>query len=98
MVMLMAGEHDIIVTVEENALLGGAGSAVNEALLAGHARNRIINLGIPDAFIGQGDHGQQLTECGLDTAGILAAIESLESDVAQALQVAGLQAGKQLNI
>ncbi|MGB5260737.1 MAG: 1-deoxy-D-xylulose-5-phosphate synthase [Gammaproteobacteria bacterium] len=76
MVMAMAGEHDMLVTVEENVLQGGAGSAVNEVLLAHHAQNRIINLGIPDAFIGHGDHAQQLAECGLDTNGIITAIES----------------------
>jgi 1-deoxy-D-xylulose-5-phosphate synthase len=78
MVMAMAGEHDIIVSVEENAVQGGAGSAVNEVLLAQNARNRVINLGIPDAFIGHGDHTQQLAECGLDTAGIVAAIAAAD--------------------
>jgi len=78
MVMAMANAHDLIVTVEENVLLGGAGSAVNEVLLARNARNRVINLGIPDAFIEHGDHAQQLADCGLDTSGIIAAIESAD--------------------
>jgi 1-deoxy-D-xylulose-5-phosphate synthase len=76
MISSIAAGHDTIVTVEENALQGGAGSAVNEVLLAKAANNRVINLGIPDAFIGHGDHQQQLAECGLDTDGILAAIEA----------------------
>jgi len=75
-VMAMAAGHDILVTVEENVLQGGAGSAVNEALFAHNAQNRVINLGIPDAFIGHGDHAQQLAECGLDADGIVAAIEA----------------------
>jgi 1-deoxy-D-xylulose-5-phosphate synthase len=76
MVLAMAGEHDMLVTVEENVLLGGAGSAVNEALLAHNAQHRVINLGVPDAFIGHGDHAQQLSDCGLDADGIVTAIET----------------------
>ena len=74
MVIAMASEHGIIVTVEENVLQGGAGSAVNEVLLQQAVDNRIINLAVPDAFIDHGNHQQQLVECGLDAAGILAAI------------------------
>jgi 1-deoxy-D-xylulose-5-phosphate synthase len=96
MITAMAHEHDIIVTVEENVLQGGAGSAVNEALLALGTGNRIINLGIPDAFIGHGDHQQQLAECGLDAAGIRAAIETAVT-FNKTGTVAGLQTGKQLN-
>ncbi|NOR39598.1 MAG: 1-deoxy-D-xylulose-5-phosphate synthase [Gammaproteobacteria bacterium] len=70
----IAEQHPLIVTVEENALQGGAGSAVNDVLLERGADNRILNLGIPDTFIDHGDHQQQLAECGLDAAGILAAI------------------------
>ena len=70
----MAKQHKIIVTVEENVLQGGAGSAVNEVLLQQAIDNRIINLAIPDAFIDHGDHEQQLAECGLDANGIVAAI------------------------
>jgi 1-deoxy-D-xylulose-5-phosphate synthase len=70
----MAKQHMIIVTVEENVLQGGAGSAVNEVLLQQAINNRIINLAIPDAFIDHGDHEQQLAECGLDASGIIAAI------------------------
>jgi len=74
MISAMAAEHHLIVTVEENALLGGAGSAVNEILLAQAADNRILNLAVPDVYISHGDHQQQLAECGLDAAGIVAAI------------------------
>ena len=76
MIEQMAAKHPVIVTVEENALQGGAGSAVNEALLAQGAHNRILNLAIPDEFIEHGDHQQQLAECGLDAAGMLAAIRA----------------------
>jgi 1-deoxy-D-xylulose-5-phosphate synthase len=70
----MANTHELIVTVEENALQGGAGSAVNEVLMVQDTGVRILNLGIPDEFIGHGDHQQQLADCGLDAAGITTAI------------------------
>ena len=73
----MANTHELIVTIEENALQGGAGSAVNEVLAELGTEARILNLGIPDEFIGHGDHQQQLADCGLDTAGITAAIEQV---------------------
>ena len=76
MIERIAADHPTIVTVEENVLQGGAGSAVNEVLLAQGAPNRILNLAIPDQFIEHGDHQQQLAECGLDAAGILAAIRA----------------------
>jgi len=94
MIAVMAREHDVIVTVEENALPGGAGSAVNEVVLALGTNNRIINLGIPDAFIGHGDHQQQLADCGLDAAGIRSAIETAAIAFTGPGTAAGLQAGK----
>lgn len=95
MIMAIAAGHELLVTVEENVLQGGAGSAVNEVLHANNAQNRVINLGIPDAFIEHGDHGQQLSACGLDTAGILAAIRSAAKSTAPAS--ATLPPGQQLN-
>ena len=74
MVLSMARQHDLLVTVEENVLAGGAGSAVNEVLAAEACDCAVLNLGIPDRFIGHGDHAGQLSECGLDATGILAAI------------------------
>jgi 1-deoxy-D-xylulose-5-phosphate synthase len=97
MVMAMAGEHDLLVTVEENVLQGGAGSAVNEVLLAHHAQNRVINLGIPDAFIGHGDHAQQLADCGLDTDGIITAIEAAAEHAAPVTAARTLETGTLLN-
>jgi 1-deoxy-D-xylulose-5-phosphate synthase len=88
----LAATHELIVTVEENAVQGGAGSAVNEALLAGGHAVHILNLGIPDRFIGHGDQQQQLAECGLDAGGIQAAIEAA---CAALPQPAGSPAAKQ---
>jgi 1-deoxy-D-xylulose-5-phosphate synthase len=74
LVKQLALSHDALVTVEEGALMGGAGSAVAEALAAaGIARQHLI-LGLPDKFIDHGDAAQLLALCGLDSAGITAAI------------------------
>jgi len=70
----LAGTHNLLVTVEENVVAGGAGSAVNECLIAAGLSTRVINLGLPDRFIEHGDHREQLAQCGLDTAGIRRAI------------------------
>ena len=94
-VLAMADEHSLLVTVEENVLQGGAGSAVNEVLLAHNAQNRVINLAIPDTFIGHGDHARQLADCGLDSAGIIAAIEAAHLRAVPVSQAA--QSAKQLN-
>jgi 1-deoxy-D-xylulose-5-phosphate synthase len=79
----LADTHELIVTVEENTVQGGAGSAVNEALLAEGRAIRILNLGIPDRFIAHADQQQQLAECGLDAAGIQAAIKAADATAAK---------------
>ena len=70
----LAGSHDAIVTVEEGALMGGAGSAVAEALAAAGVSVPLMHLGLPDQFIEHGDPGKLLSLCGLDAAGIEASI------------------------
>lgn len=74
MVETLAMEHDLIVTIEENVLAGGAGSAVNEHLVATGIHVPLLNLGIPDRFIFHDKPVNMLAECGLDTSGILQAI------------------------
>jgi 1-deoxy-D-xylulose-5-phosphate synthase len=96
MVAAMASTHDLIVTVEENVLQGGAGSAVNELLTTLDNPVKVVQLGIPDAFIEHGDHQQQLAACGLDTSGILAAIEKALPD-SGAPASAETMTGKRLN-
>jgi 1-deoxy-D-xylulose-5-phosphate synthase len=76
-VLAMAQQHDLVVTIEEHAIAGGAGSAVNELLAAERCNCPIINLGVPDRFIEHGDHAGQLAQCGLDAGGILAAITAI---------------------
>ncbi len=75
LVMQLANSHDLIVTVEENAVMGGAGAAVIEALQAMRKNNNVLCLGLPDRFIEHGIHETMLAECGLDAKGIKAAIE-----------------------
>jgi 1-deoxy-D-xylulose-5-phosphate synthase len=72
---MLAREHDALVTVEENVVTGGAGSAVAEALAAEGVAVPILHLGLPDAFVDHGDPAQLLADCGLDAAGISKAIE-----------------------
>ena len=76
-ILAAAGNHELLVTVEEHALAGGAGSAVNEALVAHSCRCPVLNLGIPDRFIEHGSHAGQLAECGLDADGIRRAIATV---------------------
>ena len=70
-----ADSHDLLVTIEENAIAGGAGSAVNEWLTANGYRTNILNLGFPDTYVGQGTQPEMLSEWGLDADGILKSIE-----------------------
>ncbi len=70
----LAANHDLIVTVEEGSVMGGAGSAVAEALAAAGIVKPLLQLGLPDKFIDHGDAPQLLAQCGLDAAGITASV------------------------
>lgn len=70
----LAASHDAIVTVEEGSAMGGAGSAVAEALAQEGIVKPILILGLPDRFIDHGDAPQLLASCGLDGKGIAASI------------------------
>ncbi|MGB7541004.1 MAG: 1-deoxy-D-xylulose-5-phosphate synthase [Burkholderiales bacterium] len=72
----MAATHGLLVTVEENAVMGGAGSAVAEALALRNSVTPLLQLGLPDRFIDHGDQTQLLASIGLDRAGIVAAIRA----------------------
>jgi 1-deoxy-D-xylulose-5-phosphate synthase len=74
LVKQLAMSHDALVTVEEGAIMGGAGAAVAEALAAAGIVKPLLNLGLPDKFIDQGDCAQLLALCGLDAKGIAASI------------------------
>ena len=74
LVLRLARSHDALVTVEEGCVMGGAGSAVLECLAAAGVTVPVQVLGIPDVFTEHGDPAKLLAECGLDAAGIEAAI------------------------
>jgi 1-deoxy-D-xylulose-5-phosphate synthase len=74
LVIEMAGSHDLLVTVEENAIMGGAGAAVSEFLARENILKSVLHLGLPDAYVEHAKPAQMLAECGLDAAGIEASI------------------------
>lgn len=70
-VVRLAAEHRWLVTLEENVVAGGAGSAVNECLAARSIQIPVYNIGLPDHFMGQGERDELLAQCGLDVEGVL---------------------------
>jgi 1-deoxy-D-xylulose-5-phosphate synthase len=75
LIQQLASQHSLIVTVEENAISGGAGAAVMEALQKMGIVIDTLCLGLPDEFIEHGVHETMLADCGLNAGGIIAAIE-----------------------
>ncbi|CAM4161146.1 1-deoxy-D-xylulose-5-phosphate synthase [Yersinia intermedia] len=76
LVLEMAASHEVLVTVEENAIMGGAGSGVNELLMAKRQLVPVLNLGLSDSFVPQGEQEEMRAEFGLDAAGIQRQIEA----------------------
>ena len=70
----LVNAHDLVVTLEENAIAGGAGSAVTEFLNREGIATAVLQLGLPDRYVDHGKHGELLAEVGLDAAGIEASI------------------------
>ncbi|MBB3190173.1 1-deoxy-D-xylulose-5-phosphate synthase [Halomonas cerina] len=79
-VLAAARDHELLVTLEENVVAGGAGSAVNELLMAEGRQVGVLNLGLPDAFVEHGKPAELLAECGLDVDGLEAAIRARLAD------------------
>ena len=77
LIKTLAGSHDLLVTIEENVVMGGAGSAVNELLASYGLNTHILNLGLPDKHIDHGNPATMLSDCGLDKTGILNAIKHI---------------------
>lgn len=71
----LAGKHGLFVTLEDGAIMGGAGSAVAEYLISSPHSSKLIQLGLPDEFIMQGTQQEMYQELGLDSLGILSKIE-----------------------
>jgi 1-deoxy-D-xylulose-5-phosphate synthase len=80
LVLQLAREHTLLVTVEENVIQGGAGSAVAECLAQHGVSVRVLHLGLPDTFIEQGEPAKLLADCGLDAAGITNSIRKYLPD------------------
>ncbi len=74
LVRKMASSHDLLVTIEENAIMGGAGAAVSEFLARENILKSVLHLGLPDVYVEHAKPAQMLAECGLDAAGIEASI------------------------
>ena len=70
----ISDDYKLIVTLEDNVVAGGAGSAVNEMLLKINTNSKILNIGLPDEFIEHGDQEQQKVINGLDGEGITKSI------------------------
>lgn len=67
----VARTHDLLVTLEDNAVMGGAGSAVNEFLHAAELDAAVLNLGLPDSYVEHAQREEQLAACGLDAQSIV---------------------------
>ena len=93
LLLSIARQHEALVTLEEGAIMGGAGSAVAEALNAAGSVKPLLQLGLPDRFIEHGDHAALLALQGLDAAGIEASVRgrfgSLVERAAPALKIVG---------
>ncbi|MBW9266452.1 MAG: 1-deoxy-D-xylulose-5-phosphate synthase [Candidatus Thiodiazotropha sp. (ex. Lucinisca nassula)] len=76
----LASTHQILVTLEENVVMGGAGSAVNEYLASCGSQVRVLNLGLPDHYLDHASHQEQLVEAGLDFEAIHSAIERVNRE------------------
>ena len=76
MVRELAQTHRLLVTLEDNAVMGGAGSAVNECLHAAGLNVAVLNLGLPDNYIDHAQREEQLAACGLDAPSIVQRIRA----------------------
>lgn len=76
-----AMKTDLFVTIEEHAVMAGAGSAVNELLAQEQILKPILNLGLPDEFLAQATHSEMLRDCGLDAQGIYRSIVKTWSEL-----------------
>ncbi|QYX51247.1 1-deoxy-D-xylulose-5-phosphate synthase [Pseudomonas sp. S07E 245] len=76
LVLELAANHELMVTIEENAIMGGAGAAVGEFLSREAVLKQLLHLGLPDTYVEHAKPAQMLAECGLDAAGIEASVRA----------------------
>lgn len=79
LLLSLLADHELLVTIEENAIMGGAGSAVNECLMRNKKLVPVLNLGLPDIFIEQGSQQQVLAKLGLDANGMVQSIAEYQA-------------------
>ena len=84
MILRKAESHDVLVTLEDNAVMGGAGTAVGECLAAHGINRSLLHLGLPDRFTDQGPREELLGDYGLSPNGIIQAV--LEHTASQACE------------
>lgn len=89
----VAQQHKALVTIEEGAIAGGAGSACLEVLAAHHISKPVLQLGLPDCFIDHGDQLQLLASCGLDSTGIVQSVKQRFGDLLQPTGATGTEIG-----
>ncbi|MGV0951297.1 MAG: 1-deoxy-D-xylulose-5-phosphate synthase [Azonexus sp.] len=76
LIVELAGNHSLLVSIEENAVIGGAGSEIERVLAERGIKVPLLRLGLPDRFIDHGEQGQLLAELGLDKDGIVRAVRA----------------------
>ena len=76
----LAASHDLLVSIEENVIAGGAGSAIQESLAAQGISMPLLQLGLPDKFVDHGDRNALLSACGLDSSAIIRAVKNRLED------------------
>ncbi len=81
LIRTLAKTHGMLVTIEENAVIGGAGSEVARALEGMGLSKPLLRLGLPDQFIEHGEQGQLLAELGLNAAALVERIKTFESTI-----------------
>jgi 1-deoxy-D-xylulose-5-phosphate synthase len=79
LIVELAGNHSLLVSIEENAVIGGAGSEIERVLAERGLNLPVLRLGLPDRFIDHGEQGQLLAELGLDKDGIVRAVRARTS-------------------
>ncbi|EKE18350.1 MAG: hypothetical protein ACD_10C00024G0002, partial [uncultured bacterium] len=79
LIVELAGNHSLLVSIEENAVIGGAGSEIERVLAERGLKVPLLRLGLPDRFIDHGEQSQLLAELGLDKNGIVGAVNKMRA-------------------
>ena len=80
MIKNIAESHNALITIEENTIAGGAGSAINECLHRLKLTNQVLNIGLPNCYDEHGERGDLLAQCQLDEAGLQSQIDQFLND------------------